>query len=112
MPAGSSVNLVPREGTTDLKTELLVNDMVIPLNDFTQRYIGNVLRGIALSLGCSGEKVSIDFDSNGLNLYSGDNDIQIKKAFPSAIIISTVKGMLSPLKGVVWAEKVMITTRE
>jgi len=112
MQAGSSVNLVPREGTTDLKTELLVNDMVIPLNDFTQQYIGNILRGIALSLGCAGEKVSIDFDSNGLNIYSGDNDIQIRKAFPGAIIISTVKGMLSPLKGVVWADKVMITTRE
>ena len=107
-----SVNLIHREGHTDLKTELLVNDMVIPLNNFTQQYIGNILKGIALSLGCTGEKVSIDFDSHGLNFYSGDNDIQIKKAFPSAIIINTVKGMLTPLKGVVWADKVMITTRE
>ena len=100
-------------GTTDLKTQLLVNDMVIPLNDFTQLYIGNILRGIATSLGCWGKKISMDIDPQGLNLYSEDTDVQIrKKEFAREIVESTVKGMLSPLHGVVWLGKVTIITRE
>lgn len=86
--------------------------MVVPLNEFAQQYIGNILRGIALSLGYSGTNISIDIDSRGLNLYSEDRDIQIRKDFPRAIVESTVKGMVSPLKGVVWVDKVMIRTSE
>lgn len=103
---------MPLEGTIALKTQLLVNDMVIPLNDFTQQYIGNILRGIATSLGCSGKKISMNIDAEGLNLYSEYSDVQIRKDFDRALVESTVKGMLSPLRGVVWVDKVSITTRE
>jgi hypothetical protein len=101
------------EGITDLKTQLLVNDMVVPLNDFSQLYIGHILRGIASSLGCSGKKISINIDQDGLNLYSEDDNIRIgTEEFPCEIVESTVRGMLSPLRGVVWVEKVMITTKD
>jgi len=86
--------------------------MVVPLNDFTQTYIGNVLRGIAVSLGCPGAKVSLDIDSKAVVLNSENRDLQIGKDFTRAIVESTVKGMLSPLDGVVWLEKVTITTRD
>lgn len=95
-----------------MKTQLLVNDLVIPLNDFTQLYIGNILRGIATSLGCPEERVSINIDADGLNLFAGYSGIQIEQGFTREIVESTVKGMLSPLKGVVWIEKVIITTSE
>ena len=103
---------MPKKGTTGLKTQLLVNEMVIPLNDFTQQYIGNVLKGIAQSLGCSGEDVHFNLDRDGLNFYSENNDIEIKTDFSRDIVESTVKGMLSPIRGIVWIEKVMITTKE
>lgn len=34
------------EDITLLKTQLLVNDASVPLNEFTQSYIGNILKGI------------------------------------------------------------------
>jgi hypothetical protein len=87
--------------------------MVIPLNDFSELYVGSILRGIATSLGCCGKKISINIDPEGLNLYSDDLDVQVKKEeFACIIVESTIKGMLSPLKGVVWPEKITITTRE
>ncbi len=101
-----------KKGTTDLKTQLLVNEMVIPLNDFAQQYIGNVLKGIAKSLGCSGGDVSFNLDRDGLNLYSEDKNIALETDFSRDIVESTVKGMLSPIRGVIWIEKVMITTKE
>ena len=102
---------MPVEGTTDVKTQLLVNDMVIPLNDFAQLYIGNILRGIATSFGCFGTKISMNIDRETLNLCSEDSDVQIRQEFIRAIVESTVKGMLSHLRGIVWFDNVTITTR-
>ena len=103
---------VRKESTTALKTQLLVNNMVVPLDDFTQQYIGNILRGISVSFGHGGKHVSIDINSTGLNLYSEDKDLHLENDFSQAIVESTIKGMLSPLRGVVWVENVVITTRE
>lgn len=86
--------------------------MVIPLNEFTQEYIGTILKGIAFSLGYTGTNIGIDIDSRGLNFYSEDRDIRIGKDFPLAIVEGTVKGMVSPLKGVGLVDKIMIRTIE
>jgi hypothetical protein len=91
---------------------VLVNDMVIPLNDFTQLYIGNVLRGIATSLGCPGSSVSLDIDAGGLNLLSEGTSHPVSTEFARSMVESTVRGMLSPLEGVVWIERITISTRE
>jgi hypothetical protein len=90
----------------------MVNDIVIPLSDFTQTFLGNVLRGMALSLGSGGKGVGFNIDVNELTLYSDDTNIQIKDESTRLMIVSTVRGMLSSIKGVVWMERVTLTTRE
>lgn len=100
------------EGTTKLKTQLLVNDIVVPLDDFVQRYIGNVLKAIALSLGYSGMKVSLNIEKERVSMNSEGVNIPVDNEFSRTIVESTIKGMLSPLQGVVWVEKVTITSKE
>lgn len=95
-----------------MKTTLMVNDIVIPLSDFTQAYLGNVLRGMALSLGSRGNDVGFNIDVNELTMYSDDTNIEIKDESTRLMIVSTVRGMLSSIKGVVWLGKVTLTTRE
>jgi len=100
------------EGITEMKTTLMVNDIVIPLNDFTQAFLGNVLRGMALSLGSRSNDVGFDIDVNEMTLYSDDSNLEIKEESKRLMIVSTVRGMLSSIKGVVWLERVTLTTRE
>ncbi len=100
------------EGITELKTTLMVNDIVIPLNDFNQAFLGNVLRGMAQSLGSRSNDVGFDIDVNEMTLYSDDTNLEIKDESKRLMIVSTVRGMLSSIKGVVWFEKVTLNTRE
>lgn len=90
----------------------MVNDIVIPLNDFNQAFLGNVLRGMALSLGNNNNDVGFNIDVNELTLYSDDINMKINDEPTRLMILSTVRGMLSPIKGVVWLEKVTLTTRD
>lgn len=96
----------------ELKTTLMVNDIVIPLNKFSQTFIGNVLRGMALSLGGSGKSVGFNIGVNELTVYSDDANIEIRNESTQILIVSTIRGMLSSIKGVVWLEKVTLTTKE
>jgi hypothetical protein len=100
------------EGTTKLRTALTVNDIVVPLNPFVQRYIGNVLRAIVASLDCPGTKVHVYIDRYEIKLYSDDKEVPLKKEFARLFIESTIKGVLSPLKGIFWLERVNIATWE
>ena len=54
-----------------MKTYLLVNDVNVSLNDFTQKYIGNVLRGIVASLGFSNGKINFYLNKDELKIFSG-----------------------------------------
>ncbi len=99
-----------REVTTKLKTLLVVNDAVIPLNGFTQRYMGTMLRGIAESLGFPGKKVNLYINPDELKIFSDETEVPIRKEFVRFLIESTVKGILSPLKGIFWLEKITIST--
>ncbi len=101
---------VQREVTTRLKTTLFVNDMVVPLNEFTQQYIGKVLAGIADSLGYNGRRINLYIEPAGLTLFADDNEIPIRKDFVRLLIESTIKGVLSPLKGIFWLERITIST--
>lgn len=100
------------EGITELKTTLMVNDIVVPLNDFTQAFLGNVLKGMALSFGSGSNDVGINIISNVPTLYSDDRNIEINDESTRLMMVSTVRGMLSSIKGVVWLEKITLTTRE
>jgi hypothetical protein len=106
-----------------MQTQLSVNDIIIPLNEFTQRYIGSVMMAIAISLipsislSSEGElvgfpdKVCLYIDSENLAITANSEEVPVKKDFSRNIIESTIKGMLSPLKGVVWLERITISTR-
>lgn len=95
-----------------MKTILAVNDNRIPLNDFTQNYIGNVMRGIAVSLGHSSSAITLDINGADLSLKTGKGDVIILKDFAKMLIESTIKGILSPLNGVLWLQRITIVCTE
>jgi len=95
-----------------LKTHLLVNDMIIPLNDFTQQYIGNVMIGIVASLGSNSKKIKFSLNKDELKIFAGDQEVPVKKEFVHEIVTSTLKGMVSPLKGIGLFENISITISE
>ncbi len=98
------------EDITPLKTSLMVNDYVVPLNDFMQDYIANILCAIANSFGMSPNSVTVCVDSEDFHVYTEKGEIDIsKKDFARQLIESTVKGMLSPLKGIFWLQKITIS---
>lgn len=86
--------------------------MVIPLNDFAQTYIGNILKGIVTSLGQEAGNISVDIVPDGLNIYNGDSEVPVNKEYMRSIIEQTIKGMLKPINGVYWLNKVTITTND
>lgn len=95
-----------------MKTTLLVNDMIIPLNEFTQQYIGKILVGIAESLDHKGRRINLYIEPSGLTLFADDNQVPIKKDFVRLLIESTIKGVLSPLKGIFWLQRITIITEK
>lgn len=93
-----------------LKTTLVVNDTVIPLNDFVQTYIGNMLKAMVASLGFCANRVNLYIESGEIRLYADDQQVPIRKDFVRLLIESTIKGVLSPLKGIFWLERISIVT--
>ncbi len=76
------------EDITPLKTQLLVNDASVPLNEFTQSYIGNILKGIVRALGENGRNVSIYIESDSLRIYTENGEVELKKEFPCSNLIT------------------------
>jgi len=107
----SSANPAEREDTTLWKTNLMVNNNVVPLNRFTQTYIGNILKAMALSLGYNPREVSAYIDGDEVRLYTEEGEIPIVREFAKAMVTSTVKGVLSPLKGVFWLQRIIINAK-
>ncbi|HAK88940.1 MAG: hypothetical protein A2077_04190 [Nitrospirae bacterium GWC2_46_6] len=95
-----------------MKTCILVNsNIVVPLNDFTQSYIANVLCAIANSLGIESKYITVCMERNELRIHTEDGEVETVKKFAKEWIESTIKGMLSPLKGVLCIREVVITSR-
>lgn len=93
-----------------LKTSLMVNNNIIPLNDFMQDYIANILCAITKSFNVSCSNVTICTDNDEFHIYTELGEIDMsKKVFARQLVESTVKGMLSPLKGILWFQKITIT---
>lgn len=91
---------------------VLVNDQVIPLNDFTQKYLGNVIRGIVLALGQDPQEIRLYIDDSGLRIYTEAGEVPLLREFPKIIIESTIKGVLSPLKGIFWFGKISLSWKK
>jgi len=94
-----------------LKTDVIVNDTIVPMNEFTQNYIGNVLLGIVKSLGYTCTDVAVHIDGNGLSIYTEKGELPLLKDFARLLVESTIKGMVSPLRGVFWLQSLIVTTR-
>lgn len=89
----------------------MVNDYVVPLNKFTQTYIGNVLRGICLSLGTDCREIALFIDGDDMKIHTDNGDVPVIRNFARDIITSTIKGVLSPLKGIFWLQRISINSR-
>jgi len=89
-------------------TRLLCNDQEIELNGFTQRYIANIIIGIARSFGDSSQDIAAYIDDDELRFDSSRGQLNIEKDFAKELIQSTIKGMLSPLRGIFWDQKIKI----
>jgi len=99
-------------GTSErLSTSLFFRDNQIPLNEFTQRYIGNVIDGIVSALGAKGNEYRVYIDGGRLEIYVDGVEVPLQKEFPRLIIRGTIKAMLSPLKGIVLFEDIVIVVR-
>lgn len=98
-------------GITKMKTNLLVNNNIIPLNDFTQSYIANILCGIARSLGDDSSNITICIEPEEIHISTEKGELDVKRDFVKQLIQSTIKGMLSPLKGIFWLQNITITSK-
>ncbi len=98
--------------TTGYRTDLMVNDYVVPLNNFIKNYIGAILFGIVSVLGATPQEVVIVMDEmRAIKIYADDKEIEVRKRFVRDIVGSTVRGIVSPLKGVFLLDKVIIRSR-
>jgi hypothetical protein len=89
-----------------------VNDATVPLNDFNQKYIGNVLMGVVASLGFSSGKIRLYLNRDELRIFSGDQEVPIKKEFVYTLVTSTLKGMVAPLKGISLVDRLEISVSD
>lgn len=103
---------VIRGAITKMQTTLLVNDQIIPLNEFTQDYLGNVIMGMVVALGHDSKDVRLHIDDSGLRIRTERGEVTLRKDFPRLLIESTVKGMLSPLKGIFWLGRISISCKK
>jgi len=92
-----------------ITVNLITNNHVIPLNEFTQNYIGNILLSIAHSFGYSPEQIIAIVDEAGLKITTEKGEIPLIKEFSKSLVGSTIKGMISPLKGIIWFKNIIIT---
>ena len=93
-------------------TRLSCNDQEIPLNGFTQRYIANMIIGIARSFGDLSQDIAVYINDDDLRVESSKGQLNIEKDFAKELIQSTIKGILSPLKGIFWRQKIKITVTQ
>lgn len=98
-------------GGNALKTELLCNNHSVKLNNFTQKYIADIVASIAKSLGSEPEEVILIVGENGVSVKCDDKQLKMEKDFVGNLILNTVKGMLSPLKGILWGRDIIITVK-
>ena len=91
-----------------MKTSLTVNNNIVPLNDFTQNYIVSILCAIEHTFGDDSRTVTMRIEHEEFHIYTENGELDIKKDFAKMLIESTVKGILSPLKGAFWSQNITI----
>jgi len=88
---------------------LSINDAPIALNDFVQGYIDHVVSAILTSLRGTAEIQGIDLSIDGERVsVLLNNEAVPLNPFAARIILSTMLGMVSSLKGVSTIEKMQV----
>ena len=83
------------------KVSLTVNNKPIPIEDFVQQFIGNVITGMVTELKGPGEvkNIHLSIERDIVDIKLGDASLSINP-FVSRLIKNTVLGMVATLKGV------------
>ena len=95
-----------------MNTLLTINDTAIPLNNFTQEYMGNIVRGIVTSLGVNGSNIQLLINREVLLIMADCEDVTIREEAAHYMIKSTVKEMLSSFKDIPSVETISMTVTE
>lgn len=94
-----------------METKLRINNRDVPLDDFTQTYVGHVAQAVMRSLGHESHDITVHIDDAGLRIYKEKGEVPVTRDLAESLIESTIKGALSPLRGVTRIKRVMISTR-
>ena len=57
----------------------MVNNNIVPLNDFTQNYIASVLCAIAHTFGDDSRNVTMHIEPEEFHIYTENGELDIKK---------------------------------
>lgn len=97
---------------TELQTTIFVADTVIPLNRFTHVYIGNEVRGMVLALGQDAKDITIHIKGSDIKIITEKGEVTLRTEFANKIVEGSLKGILSPLKGIDWNKQITIKCNE
>ena len=92
-----------------MKVEIINNDNVIFLNAFSQRDVANILMALIKSFGDDSSAITIHINADELSIYTKKGKLSMEKDFAKQLIHSTIKGVLSPFKGLFWQQQMRIT---
>lgn len=91
-----------------LKTSVFVADTALPLNEFTHAYVGNEVRGIVLSLGHDAKDITVNINGPDIRIFTEEGEVALRKEFARKIVAGSLRGILSPLKGIDWNKQITI----
>jgi len=95
------------------QVSLTVDDAPIALNDFVQGYIDHVVSAILTSLRGTAEIQGIDLSLDGDRVsVLLNNEAVLLNPFATRIILGTMLGMVSPLKGVSTIERMRVNIKK
>lgn len=70
------------------------------------------MRAIINSLGEDGIEFGIYIEGEDLKVYTEKGDVPLEMDFTKAIVTATIKGVLSPLKGIFWLQRISINSKK
>ncbi len=92
--------LILKMRDVSMNTNLIVNNTIVPLDELTQNYMGNVLKGIAASLGVNGSEINLLINKETLYISADCEDVIIDEYCMHYLIKCTIKGMISSFEDI------------
>lgn len=95
-----------------MKAMIFVNHEPVPLGEFQETFLCNVVEGIISSLGYdSGNNIYMHINGKKMSIVVDKNCIPLKSDTVQLIIKCTVLGMLSPIEGIPFFDTVDISIK-